>query len=93
MRPYKVEVIVRSTTVNPEGTMDEQQEVLITEYSDSDQEHVLKNFHIAKKVAVATTEAMEELANAAGFLTSLENAPQRVDNPGQGQGQGRGQVR
>lgn len=77
MRPYKIEVLVRSHTASPDGTSMVQQNVLLEEYSDTDAEHVLKNFHIAKAVTAATVVACEELAQAAGFLTSLEDAPKQ----------------
>ena len=77
MRPYKIEVLVRSHTAGPDGTSQVQQDVVLEEYSDDEQIHVLKNFHIAKAVTAATMQACEELAQAAGFLTSLEDAPKQ----------------
>ena len=71
MRPFKIEVIVRSTTPGPDGTPEVQQEVPVLEYSDDAEIHVIKNFHIAKAVTNATMQAMEELAQAAGFITTL----------------------
>ena len=77
MRPYKIEVFVRSHTVAPDGTSQVQQDVVLEEYSDDEQIHVLKNFHIAKAVTGATMQACEELAEAAGFLTDLADAPKQ----------------
>ncbi len=77
MRPYKIEVLVRSHTLAPDGSSKIQQDVVLEEYSDDEQLHVLKNFHIAKAVTGATMQACEELAQAAGFLTSLEDAPKQ----------------
>ena len=70
-RPFKITVAVSSETPGPKGERVVQQNVLVEEYSDSAEEHVLKNFHIADAVTLATAGAMKELAEAAGFVTGL----------------------
>ena len=80
-RPFKLEVIIRSTTPTPDGGVDVQQSVPVEEYSDFDWEHVVKNFHVAKAVTAATFQAMEELAQAAGFVTELDKLP-KANAPG-----------
>ena len=80
-REYKLEVIIQSTTPLPGGGVDIQQTVPFVEYSDTDSEHVLKNFHTARKVLLATFEAMEEMAQAAGYVTRLEDLPSDPGKP------------
>ena len=74
-RPFKLTVAVISETSGDDGERKTQQNVFVEEFSDSAQEHVLKNFHIAEAVSLATTAAMKELAAAAGFITELGKLP------------------
>lgn len=80
-RPYKITVSITSETPAPDGSIQVQQEVPVIEYSDDEAIHVLKNFHLAKAVTTATMQAMEELAQAAGFITDIAGAP-KTDAPG-----------
>ena len=66
-RPFKLQVSVVSET---EGQV--QQNIIIEEYSDSAEEHVLKNFHVADAVTSAVSQAMAELAAAGGFQPGLK---------------------
>jgi hypothetical protein len=80
-RPYKITVAVISETPlkddegNDTDEIDVQQNVLLEEFSNGDQEHVLKNFVVSDAVTLATTRAMRSLAEAAGYITSLDNLP------------------
>ena len=74
-REFKITVSVTSETPTPSGGVEVQQNVLVEEFSDGVEEHVLKNFHIADAVTAATSQAMHELAEAAGFITELGKLP------------------
>lgn len=71
-RPFKLTVAIISETPGPDGQLLVQQEVPVQEYSDNAQEHVKKNFHIARAVVFATIEALEELAKSDGFETEVK---------------------
>jgi len=80
-RPYKLTVSITSETPAPDGTVKVQQEVPVIEYSDTDAEHVLKNFYIAEAVTTATFKAMRELAESAGFVTGLGSVSKPSGQP------------
>ena len=66
-RPFKLTVSVVSET---EGQV--QQNIIVEEYSDTAEEHVLKNFTVGEAVVSATSQAMAELAAAGGFQPGLK---------------------
>lgn len=66
-RPY-----VLTVTVTSEAEGEELQTVLCRETSATEQDHVQKNFVIARAVKDAVDNAMEQLANAGGFKTKLK---------------------
>ena len=80
-RPFKLTVSVLSETTGEDGERKVQQNVLVEEFSDSAEEHVLKNFHVADAVTAATNQAMKELAEAAGFITELGKVPKGAPKP------------